>query len=216
MRSLRHAVAAALLAALPFPQATAAVAVPGDTVDDPYWTRDYDSYFQKYTKHYFGPRFEWEWFKAQAIAESGLKETAHSPTGASGLMQILPSTFREIRRENPHFEDIHAPRWNIAAGIYYDRQLYAKWREFAELQRLFLAFASYNAGLAGIRRACREAGWPADWQQLEPHVPPETRGYVRRIRHLKQRETLRQAASRPRGAARYYARARPGEADAEL
>jgi membrane-bound lytic murein transglycosylase F len=120
-------------------------------------------------------------------------------------MQILPSTFQEIRKDNPHFKDIHAPRWNIAAGIYYDRKLYVEWQQFIEQQRLYLAFASYNAGLTGIRRVCREAGQPSDWRQLEPHLPGETRGYVRKIRRLKQGETIRQTAASTRGVARYYA-----------
>ncbi|MEW8168011.1 MAG: transglycosylase SLT domain-containing protein, partial [Candidatus Thiodiazotropha endolucinida] len=58
-------------------------------VEDNRWSRVYDNYFRKYTKHYFGPHIDWYWFKAQAIAESGLKPTAKSPAGAKGIMQIL-------------------------------------------------------------------------------------------------------------------------------
>jgi len=94
-------------------------------VDD--WTNKYDKHFRKNAKHYFGPSFDWRWFKAQAIAESGLKADAESKYGASGIMQILPSTYEDIKKKNPGFKDIHTPRWNIAAGIYYDRQLYKKW-----------------------------------------------------------------------------------------
>ena len=53
---------------------------------------DYDRLFRKYTKHYFGPHFDWRWFKAQGIAESGLRPNAHSSAGAKGIMQILPAT----------------------------------------------------------------------------------------------------------------------------
>ncbi|MCK5784786.1 MAG: hypothetical protein KAH06_10080, partial [Desulfobacterales bacterium] len=36
----------------------------------------YDGYFSKYSKRYFGPGFDWRYFKAQAIAESRLKANA--------------------------------------------------------------------------------------------------------------------------------------------
>ena len=61
----------------------------------------YDKYFSKYSKRYFGPAFDWHYFKAQAIAESRLKATAKSKVGALGVMQIMPKTFEEIARKNP-------------------------------------------------------------------------------------------------------------------
>ena len=93
------------------------------------WTDKYDRYFQKYSKRYFGPHFEWRWFKSQGIAESNLNSDASSPVGAEGIMQLMPATYEEIRQENPTFLAIKDPRWNIAAGIFYDRQLYRKWRK---------------------------------------------------------------------------------------
>ena len=72
------------------------------SVDDAAWGDEYDEYFRKYSKRYFGPHFDWRWFKAQAIAESGLKHDAKSWVGAVGVMQIMPATFEEIRRANPH------------------------------------------------------------------------------------------------------------------
>ena len=41
-------------------------------VDSDKWTDEYDRHFRKYSKRYFGPLFDWHWFKAQAIAESNL------------------------------------------------------------------------------------------------------------------------------------------------
>ena len=49
----------------------------------------YDKYFSKYSKRYFGPNFDWFYFKAQAIAESRLKANAKSRVGALGVMQII-------------------------------------------------------------------------------------------------------------------------------
>jgi len=153
------------------------------------WTDRYDRHFRKYTKRYFGPAFDWHWFKAQAIAESTLKPNARSRSGARGLMQITPGTFKEIRRSNPHYDTIDEPRWNIAAGIYYMRYLYDRW-DSADLSpplenRLSFTFASYNAGFGGTRKAMRRAGKKgADakrWPQVAPSAPKETRHYVQRI-----------------------------------
>ena len=158
-------------------------------VSDDYWASDYDNYFRKYTKHYFGPHIDWRWFKAQGIAESGLKPDALSPVGAKGIMQILPSTYAEIREKNPHFTHIEEPRWNIAAGIYYDRMLYRKWKKgLPTEERLAFAMASYNAGygnvLKAFKRAQKKVGEVKAWEQVAPHAPGETRHYLRRIQRL--------------------------------
>jgi membrane-bound lytic murein transglycosylase F len=58
----------------------------------------YDKYFLKYSKRYFGPGFDWHYFKAQAVAESRLQADARSRVGAVGVMQIMPRTFEEIVR----------------------------------------------------------------------------------------------------------------------
>lgn len=152
-------------------------------------TDSYDKHFRKYTKRYFGPAFNWQWFKAQGIAESNLKPNIKSQAGAIGVMQILPRTYAEIQNKNPHFKDIRDPEWNIAAGIYYDRQLYRKWREpLPDHERLLLAFASYNAGYVRIRRAYKRAeakeGNPESWQHIKGFVPGETRHYVSKIQSL--------------------------------
>jgi membrane-bound lytic murein transglycosylase F len=157
------------------------------------WTDDYDHLFRKYTKHYFGAHFDWHWFKAQAIAESALNPDARSPMGAVGIMQILPSTYAEIKGQNPFLANIEDPRWNIAAGIFYDRQLYRKWKKKGDIhtgERLSFAFGSYNAGfgnvLKGYKRAHKKYGEVPRWQRVEPYVPKETRHYVARIHSLMQ------------------------------
>src|SRR5262249_42867535 len=54
----------------------------------------YDPMFRKYTKRFFGPAFDWKYFKAQGFAESGLKASAKSWVGARGVMQLMPSTYQ--------------------------------------------------------------------------------------------------------------------------
>lgn len=179
--------------------ATAAVSL--EHVDHKQWTTQYDTHFKKYSKRYFGPGFDWRWFKAQAIAESNLRANARNPSGATGIMQILPSTFREIRGKNPSFLSLHEPRWNIAAGIYYDRYLYERWHKrvgkFEE--HLDYTFASYNAGFGRISKAFRKAGGsdgePLPWNQVAAHSPGETRHYVKKIRGLMRHAQPRLAAS---------------------
>jgi membrane-bound lytic murein transglycosylase F len=157
-------------------------------VDD--WPDDYDAMFRKNAKHYFGPGRDWRWFKAQAIAESGLDPDAKSKSGAVGIMQILPATWREIQEDNPHLKDIARPRWNIAAGIYYDRILFKRWKSLPDdRERLLFAFGSYNAGFMRLRKLVKRANPPtASWEHIEDHVPGQTRHYVRRIRRLMGKE----------------------------
>jgi membrane-bound lytic murein transglycosylase F len=173
------------LAAVPL----AALASVLHGVDSPRWTDRYDTYFKKYSKRYFGPNFDWRWFKAQGIAESNLDPNAESHKAARGVMQILPTTFEEIQELNPHFVDLDTPRWNIAAGIYYDRYLYRRWRErLPKHERINFTFASYNAGYGTISKAHRRAeskGLAAHrWDHVEDLAPGQTRHYVRRIHKL--------------------------------
>ena len=159
------------------------------------WPSKYDPYFRKYAKRYFGPNVDWRWFKAQGIAESALQDSAQSAVGAKGVMQIMPRTFDEIREKNPQFVNINEPRWNIAAGIYYDRYLYRKITDIDSFEsRLYLTFAGYNAGYGGVLRAIKRARQPredAEWRQLKRHLPRETQGYVSRIIVLKNNDLAR-------------------------
>ncbi len=149
------------------------------------WTDKYDRHFKKYSKRYFGPLFDWHWFKAQSIAESGLAHDAESHVGARGLMQIMPATFDEINKKNPHFSKLEASKWNIAAGIYYNRTLYRKFKKTAAQDKLYMMFASYNAGYGRILNASKlTESEEKVWSEIKVYLPRETRGYVKRIRSL--------------------------------
>jgi membrane-bound lytic murein transglycosylase F len=150
------------------------------------WTKKYDRHFKKYSKRYFGPLFNWHWFKAQAIAESGLSHQAKSHVGARGLMQIMPATLKEITHKNPHFSQLDSVKWNIAAGIYYDRTLYIKFKKASPEDKLYMTFASYNAGYYRIFKARKKiTKKKQQWLQIKKYLPKETRGYVKRIKQLK-------------------------------
>jgi membrane-bound lytic murein transglycosylase F len=153
----------------------------------------YDDVFRKYTKRFFGPGHDWRVFKAQGITESNLNPDATSAVGARGLMQLMPSTYADIRSKNPEIGEINDPEWNIAAGIFYNRQLWLKWEDSAAnpYRREFM-FGSYNAGRGTILRAQKLAigksldgrVWPSI-RNVAPEVPgwrhKETLDYVQRI-----------------------------------
>lgn len=154
----------------------------------------YDDTFKKYSKRFFGIGYDWKIFKAQSIAESGLNPDAVSFAGARGLMQLMPSTFAEIQSTNSFLENIDDPTWNIAAGIYYDRQLYKAWKDIdTEDEKFRFTFGSYNAGRGTILKAQGKAKDKnldhTTWESITvvaPEVPKwrheETLGYVEKIK----------------------------------
>ena len=159
----------------------------------------YDPYLSKYSKRFFGVGFDWHYFKAQAVAESNLRQDAQSPVGAVGVMQVMPRTFNEVQRKNPAITgSVDQPRWNIAAGIWYDRQHYLVWvADRSLVERLKFMFASYNAGRASILRAQRfalgEGLNETLWESVAGALPRvtgrrsrETVTYVARVFAIKQ------------------------------
>ena len=155
----------------------------------------YDQTFRKYSKRYFGVGYDWRVFKAQAMAESEMNPNAKSWVGARGLMQLMPSTYKDISSRASGFGSIDDPEWNIAAGIMHDRSLWRRWeRDSIDVDRREFMFASYNAGegtIMNAQRACvaRSLDRRA-WRSVEtvaPEVPRwryrETLGYVRKIRN---------------------------------
>jgi soluble lytic murein transglycosylase-like protein len=79
---------------------------------------------------------------AVAYEESQMKQWARSPKGALGLMQVLPSTARELGI------DVTNARGNVRAGALYLAEML---RRFGD--DLDLALAAYNAGPAAVARA---------------------------------------------------------------
>ncbi|MGQ0815813.1 MAG: transglycosylase SLT domain-containing protein [Gemmatimonadota bacterium] len=155
-------------------------------------TDRYDDIFRKYSKRFFGPAFDWQYFKAQALAESGLDPNAKSRVGARGVMQLMPGTYNLIKSRKPELGDITDPEFNIAAGIMHSRGLWHEWDGHVTDERLRFMFGSYNAGEGPILRAKKAAR--ADqldeksWSSIEVVAPKvqrwrykETLPYVRKI-----------------------------------
>lgn len=173
--------------------ATRALARAADSREARKATERYDPIFRKYTKRYFGVGTDWRLFKAQGMAESDLSPTATSRVGARGIMQLMPSTYRQIQSVLPQFGRIDNPEWNIAAGILHDRDLWTLWKkDVPEDERWAFVFAGYNAGEGTIMRARKSAAAAKlddrTWRSIERVAPTverwrysETLGYVRTI-----------------------------------
>ena len=87
-----------------------------------------------------------------------------SPVGAMGLMQVMPSTFDELRARYNLGDDPYDPHDNIMAGTAYLRELYDLYGSPGFL-------AAYNAG----------PGRLDDYLTRNRPLPDETRRYVARI-----------------------------------
>ena len=154
---------------------------------------DYDEVFRKYSKRFFGPGFDWQYFKAQGMAESNLVADATSHAGARGIMQLMPSTYKAIATSRPELQAINDPESNIAAGILYNRDLWRAYEDHADQnERLRFMFGGYNAGPGTMRRAKTVARSEQldeyQWKSVETVAPKvqrwryrETLGYVGKI-----------------------------------
>jgi soluble lytic murein transglycosylase-like protein len=78
---------------------------------------------------------------ATAYEESHMDPHAHSGAGATGLLQLMPATARELRLDG------NDPAANVLAGARYLRQMIDR---FGSLD---LALAAYNAGPSAVERA---------------------------------------------------------------
>lgn len=141
--------------------------------------------FEKYGDQYsFDPLM----LAAQGYQESMLRQETRGPSGAIGVMQVLPSTAKVLR-----VGDIKLLEPNIHAGAKYLDQLMSDYFSDANFQgddRTLFSFASYNAGPGTINRMRKEAvkrGLDPDrwFNQVELVVADkvgwETTTYVRNI-----------------------------------
>ena len=118
--------------------------------------------FRKYADRY---DFDWLLMAAQGYQESGLDQSKRSPTGAIGVMQVMPATAREEAIGIPDIEKLES---NIQAGIKYDRWIadhYFNEPGLDPAQGALFALAAYNAGpnrIARLREKTAEAGLDPD------------------------------------------------------
>jgi membrane-bound lytic murein transglycosylase MltF len=102
--------------------------------------------FRKYSGQY---KLDFLLMAAQGYQESQLDQDAKSAVGAVGVMQVMPSTGKELG-----VGDIRQLEPNIHAGVKYVRFMmdrYFAGEKMTELDKGLFTFASYNAGPARIR-----------------------------------------------------------------
>ncbi len=109
-------------------------------------------------KNYAGQyEFDWLVIVAQGFQESKLDQSKRSKAGAIGIMQVMPATANDQVVGIPDIENAES---NVHAGVKYLRHLrkqYFDGPEIAPLDQVLFAFAAYNAGPGGIRKARKRA-----------------------------------------------------------
>lgn len=113
-----------------------------------------------------------DWIKAVIRLESGGRKLLNdkpitSNAGAMGIMQLMPATYREMRKQYGLGPNPYDPHDNVLAGTAYLRWLYNRYG----YPRMF---AAYNAGPATL---------DAQLAGTSP-LPAETRAYVDRIARI--------------------------------
>ncbi len=143
--------------------------------------------FKKYGKKY---GFAWHMIAAQAYQESGLNQKKKSPSGAVGVMQILPKTARD---KNIGIHNVYKLENNIHAGVKYLhflRENFFNDPRISPLDQVFFSWAAYNAGpnkTNKLRRIAKKRGLnPNRWfynveQIASEKIGRETVEYVSNI-----------------------------------
>lgn len=125
------------------------------------------------------------------LQESRYNPEARSRVGATGLMQIMPPTGKELATKiNRLFTErrLTDPAYNIELGTFYLRHLINIFDGVDEL-----AIAAYNGGQGNVRKWRRSNQRPLD-EFIESIPFSETRNYVKRVTLL--RGTYRELSSR--------------------
>jgi len=120
---------------------------------------------------------------AVIYAESKFNADAKSSVGARGLMQIMPSTFKDIQKAlgtNYTDDDLYDPGVNIRAGTYYLAYLY---RIFGDWEHVH---AAYNAGMGNVWSWLDDDRYSKDGKLTD--IPfKETKNYVKKVAIAKEK-----------------------------
>lgn len=123
--------------------------------------------------------YDWRLLASMIYHESHFDASAEVWTGATGLMQVLPST-----AESYGIYDLHNPHENVRAGCLLLQELDNFWKERIEdeNERIKFVLASYNVGLGHVldarQLARKHETNPAVWEEsvakyLEAKAEPE-------------------------------------------
>ena len=116
--------------------------------------------------------------------ESEFNPQAESPSGALGMMQLLPGTAKEVAKKNdlPYsLSRMDDPLYNMTLGSYYLHRLIDSYDG-----SYVLAIGAYNAGPGNVRKWMQSFGTPdndvdtaVNWIEKVPFS--ETRNYIQRV-----------------------------------
>ena len=107
------------------------------------------------------------------VIESALNPTAHSPVGAAGLWQFMPSTGRLYGLEINSLVDERMDAYKATeAACRFLKSLYNMFGDWN------LAIAAYNCGPGNVNKAIHRSGGKRDFWGIYPFLPRETRSYV--------------------------------------
>lgn len=110
----------------------------------------YDTLIKKYSNEI---NWDWRLLTSMVYQESQFNPKSNSWTNASGLMQLMPETAKELGVTNRN-----DPEQSIKGGLKYLKQLYDKFDKVEDsIQRIKFTMASYNCGLYHVKDAQRLA-----------------------------------------------------------
>lgn len=111
--------------------------------------------------------------KYLSVIESGLRPTAKSRVGASGLWQFMYRTGRMYGLESDSYVDERFnPEKATDAACRYLKYLHGMYGDWS------IALAAYNAGPGNVNKAIRRSGGQMNYWKLRPYLPKETQMYV--------------------------------------
>jgi membrane-bound lytic murein transglycosylase F len=135
--------------------------------------------------------FDWRLILAMVKQESRYATEALSEKGASGLMQLMPTTGEEVAR-CLSLQDVEHPENNIKGGIFYLKTLYGLFQGVEEPDRIKLALAAYNAGIGRVYDAQELAAYlnenPARWTAVRDALPLLSKRYYTLHRNVWEQE----------------------------
>jgi len=107
------------------------------------------------------------------VIESALNPMAHSPMGAAGLWQFMPSTGKLYGLEvNSLVDERMDPMCSTEAACKFLKRLNEDFQDWN------LAIAAYNCGPGNVRKAIARSGGKTDFWSIYPFLPTETRCYL--------------------------------------
>jgi len=148
--------------------------LPGDNT---YYPRRYSKYVTAASKKYNIPEHI---IYAVIHTESAFQKNAVSKSGAKGLMQLMPKTFRwisdEMRFQYLPDEAIFDPQTNIDYGVWYLRYLYNYFGDWNSV------FAAYNGGMGNVNKWLNDERYSENGKLIIDKIPlEETRNYVKKV-----------------------------------